>query len=93
MLNNSQREAAIKQLIELLRDKRLQKKLSVNEVAVRSGLSRAMISRVEKGERLPTIDTLLRISEALEIDLARLLRKAVNSVKASIPAAKGRKGM
>ena len=40
-----------------------------------------MVSRVEKGERLPTIDTLLRISEALEIDLARLLRKAVNSVR------------
>ena len=81
MLNNPQREAVIEKLIGLLREKRMQKKLSVNEVATRSGLSRAMVSRVEKGERLPTIDTLLRISEALEIDLARLLRKAVNSVR------------
>jgi len=81
VLNNPQREAVIEKLIGLLREKRMQKKLSVNEVATRSGLSRAMVSRVEKGERLPTIDTLLRISEALEIDLARLLRKAVNSVR------------
>jgi transcriptional regulator with XRE-family HTH domain len=81
VLNNPQREAVIKKLIGFLQEKRLQKKLSVNEVATRSGLSRAMVSRVEKGERLPTIDTLLRISEALEIDLARLIRKAVNTVK------------
>ncbi|XHR31145.1 MAG: helix-turn-helix domain-containing protein [Chthoniobacteraceae bacterium] len=81
MLTNSQREAVIKSLIGLLQEKRLEKKLSVNEVATRSGLSRAMVSRVEKGERLPTIDTLLRISEAMEIDLARQIRRAVHAVK------------
>jgi len=40
-----------------------------------------MVSRVEKRERLPTIDTLLRISEALGADLAKLIRESVKSVK------------
>lgn len=86
VLTTPQREAVIAKLTELLREKRLRKELSVNEVATRSGLSHAMVSRVEKRERLPTIDTLLRISEALEIDLARLIRKAVASVRPTMPA-------
>jgi transcriptional regulator with XRE-family HTH domain len=32
---------------------------------------------VEKRERLPTIDTLLRIAEALEIDLSAVLKQAM----------------
>jgi len=72
----SEREAVIGRLMELLREERLRRKLSLNEVATRSGLSHTMVSRVEKRERLPTIDTLLRITGALEVDLANLLGKA-----------------
>ena len=46
------------------------------EVATRSGLSHTMVMRVEKKERLPTIDTLLRIAGALDVDLWKLLRDA-----------------
>ena len=81
MLNTPQREAVIAKLVGLLREKRLLKELSLNQVATRSGLSHAMVSRVEKRERLPTIDTLLRISEALGADLAKLIRESVKSVK------------
>jgi len=35
-----------------------------------------MISRMEKGERLPTIDTLLRVTEALKIELCDALNAA-----------------
>ena len=41
---------------------------------------------MEKRERLPTIDTLLRIADALEIDLSAVLKKAIGSVKRSSPA-------
>lgn len=85
MLNTSQREAVIAELIGSLRERRLQKKLSLNQVATRSGLSHAMVSRVEKGERLPTIDTLLRISEALGADLAKLIRRAKRAVEEGSP--------
>jgi transcriptional regulator with XRE-family HTH domain len=83
---NSQREAIIARLIELIQTARLRQKLSLNEVATRSGLSHTMIMRVEKRERLPTIDTLLRIAEALQIDLSVVLKRAIGSVKRSSAA-------
>ena len=63
----------------MLREERLRRKLSLNEVATRSGLSHTMVSRVEKRERVPTIDTLLRITGALEVDLGKLLGKAAKA--------------
>ena len=53
----------------------------MNEIGTRSGLSRTMVMRVEKRERLPTIDTLLRITEALEIDLSKILKDAMKKAK------------
>jgi transcriptional regulator with XRE-family HTH domain len=87
---NSHREAIIARLIELLQAERLRQKLSLNEVATRSGLSHTMVMRVEKRERLPTIDTLLRIAEALEIDLSSVLKQAIGSAKNSDSAKRGR---
>lgn len=63
-------------LIRLLREKREAAGLSMNVVAQRAGLSHTMISRVERGLRKPTLDTLLRISEAMKTSLWPLLRKA-----------------
>jgi len=40
-----------------------------------------MIMRVEKRERLPTIDTLLRIADALEIKLSSVLAAAEKAVR------------
>ena len=73
MSKTSQREEIIARLVELIQAERLRRKLSLNEVATRSGLSHTMVMRVEKRERLPTIDTLLRIADALEIDLSAVL--------------------
>jgi transcriptional regulator with XRE-family HTH domain len=79
------REAIIARLIESLQAERLEQKLSLNEVATRSGLSHTMVMRVEKRERLPTIDTLLRIAEALGVDLGSVLKQAIGSGKAGDP--------
>jgi len=65
----------------MLREERVLQKLSNDEVASRSGLSHAMVSRVEKRQRLPTIDTLLRITGAMGVDLSKLLRKAMRNAK------------
>jgi len=83
---NSRREEIIARLVELIQAERLRRKLSLNEVATRSGLSHTMVMRVEKRERLPTIDTLLRITDALEIDLSAVLGQAMRAVKRSNPA-------
>ena len=48
----------------------------MNLAAERAGLSQQMVSYVEREMRTPTLETLLRMAAALEIDLARVLRQA-----------------
>ena len=50
----------------------------MNRLAEKAGLSRSMVSYVERGMRNPTLDTLLRIAEALNLDLWKLIRDATN---------------
>jgi len=50
--------------------------MSMNRLAEKSGLSLSMISFVERNLRKPTLDTLLRISAALEVELWKVLKKA-----------------
>ena len=45
-------------------------------LGVQAGLSQQMVSYVERGMRMPTLDTLLRMCEALDIDLAVVIKKA-----------------
>jgi transcriptional regulator with XRE-family HTH domain len=59
-----------------LRQLREAKGLSMNQVAERSGLSQQMVSYVERGMRNPTLETLLRMTDALEADLARVIQRA-----------------
>ena len=46
----------------------------MNVVAERAGLSQQMVSYVEREMRNPTLETLLRIAAAMEIDSAEVLR-------------------
>lgn len=81
MSKTSEREEIIGRLIQLIQTERVRQKLSLNEVATRSGLSHTMVMRVEKRERLPTIDTLLRIADALQVDLSSVLKQAIGGAK------------
>jgi len=60
----------------ILRKEREKKELSMNAVAERAGLSQSMVSLVEREMRNPTLDTLLRISAALDMDLVSVLDRA-----------------
>jgi transcriptional regulator with XRE-family HTH domain len=64
------------QVAQLLRDERIRQKASMDELAIKAGLSQPMISYVERGLRNPTLDTLLRIAAALDVDLSRLIKRA-----------------
>jgi transcriptional regulator with XRE-family HTH domain len=64
----------------ILREERLKAKLSLAAVAERSGLSYQMVSYVEREMREPSLDTLLRITEALNLDAAEVLKRAQESV-------------
>jgi transcriptional regulator with XRE-family HTH domain len=60
----------------ILREERERQDLSMNKVAERAGLSQPMVSFVEREMRNPTLETLLRICAALDIDLANVISKA-----------------
>jgi transcriptional regulator with XRE-family HTH domain len=53
----------------------------MNVVAERAGLSQQMVSYVEREMRNPTLETLLRMAAAIEIDLAQILRQASQSAR------------
>ena len=48
----------------------------MNKVAERAGLSQQMVSYVEREMRNPTLETLLRMAAAIEIDLVEVLKRA-----------------
>ena len=50
-------------------------RLSQEELAFRSNLDRAFLSRVEHGLRSPSFDTLLLITSALELTLTQLSQR------------------
>lgn len=47
------------------------------QLAKKSGLSQPMISYIETRICNPTLDTLLRIAAALDVDLSKLLKQAL----------------
>ena len=56
-----------------LRDARKQRGLSLDAVAKLSGVSRSMVSQIERAESSPTVATLWNLTQALQVDFAGLL--------------------
>jgi transcriptional regulator with XRE-family HTH domain len=56
-----------------VRDTRAQRRLSLEALATRAGVSRSMLSEVERGTKVPTVLVLDRIATALDTSIARLL--------------------
>lgn len=70
------REAVCSEVVRILHKERKRKKISMTRLAEQSGLSQSMISLVERDLRNPTLDTLLRLTDVLEIELSDVLVKA-----------------
>ena len=64
----------------VLKEARLEAQLSLNELSKRAGLNRMAISFIEKGERVPSLDTFFRIAAALGIAPASLLEMAQQGI-------------
>lgn len=56
-----------------LREARRARGLSLDAVAKLSGVSRSMVSQIERGESSPTVATLWNLTRALQVDFAGLL--------------------
>lgn len=76
---DSFREAIASNVIRLLREERERRGLSMNVIAQRSGLSHSIISLVERDLRNPTLDTLLRMAEAIEVDFGEIITEAIKT--------------
>lgn len=53
--------------------------LSLDAVAKLSGVSRSMVSQIERGESSPTVSTLWNLTRALQVDFAGLLEEQAAS--------------
>lgn len=60
-------------LASSLKEARKAKGLSLDAVARLSGVSRSMVSQIERGESSPTVATLWNLTQALQVDFAGLL--------------------
>ena len=56
-----------------IRKLRLIKGISQEKLALHAGIHPAYLGRLERGEKCPTVETIFKISEALEIDASEIL--------------------
>lgn len=61
-------------MIEIyVKDVRMEKGLSINELAKKAGISKSVISKVERKEVIPSLITVCKLSKALDVKLEKLI--------------------
>ena len=76
MLTNNLREAISVHVADILKEQREKQKFSLGRIARKAGLARQTIAFVEQKVQSPSLDTLLRITSALDVDLAKIIVRA-----------------
>jgi transcriptional regulator with XRE-family HTH domain len=74
--SDKSQQVVCSRVAQILRQEREKRGLSMNLVAKRAGLSQQMVSYVEREMRNPTLETLLRIAAAMELDFVKVMRRA-----------------
>ena len=62
-----------------LKETRKARNLSLDALAELSGVSRSMVSQIERGESSPTVSTLWNLTQALKVDFANLVEEPIQS--------------
>ncbi len=72
---------------DTIRNYRLQKGMSQGDIEKRTGLLRCYLSRVENGHTIPSLDTLAKIAQAMDLALASFFteQSAENGAARSAP--------
>lgn len=73
-MQDAQARKILSQFGDRVREARRDKGFSQEVLAERSGLHRTYIGTVERGERNPALVNLVRIADALEVDVSSLMR-------------------
>jgi len=66
-------EVLTARIARVVRERRYVSGATLAEVAVRAGLSKTILSRIENGHGNPSVETLFRIARALDLPLSALL--------------------
>lgn len=70
------------ELIEILKEERKKLEISKYKLGKESNISHTTIMRIENGEVMPSLDTFVKLAEALGYDL-ELIKKSESSVSIS----------
>jgi transcriptional regulator with XRE-family HTH domain len=70
-----------RRIAERVRELRVDQRLSLEDVAAKSGVSRSMISLIERGESSPTAVVLEKLARGLGVMLASLFEPAADGVR------------
>jgi len=92
MPDDKRRQRIHAAVIRLLREERDKQGVSMYQLAPKAGLSQSALSLIDRGLRMPALDTLLRIAEVLEVRLGDVLLKAEAEAGAKPKASKKKAG-
>ena len=80
---NRKAQAICVKAISLLKVERERRKLSKYFIAQESGLSPQMVGYVERGFRNPTLETVLRMAAAMDVEFEKLIKQARKEISKS----------
>ena len=80
MIKAERRAAICAEVVRLMGNERKRLKLSKNKIAYMTGLNQSTVSRLENYHDNPTMDSLLRIADALQMNLGEVLKRAIQNV-------------
>src|SRR4051812_48147013 len=72
-----------------VRELRLAQRWSLGDLGRAAGLSKTILARIERGEGNPSVETLWRVSRALDVPLGLLLQPPTGPRARAIPARSG----
>ena len=83
----SSRQDILTRMAVRLKEARKARNLSLDALSELSGVSRSMVSQIERGESSPTVSTLWNLTQALKVDFAELVEEPVQSCGIEIMSA------
>lgn len=77
MSKKKQQKEVVQAVMRALLHERVRQNISMNQLAKKAGLSQSTVSLLENRRRSPGLETLLRITEALNLNLGKVLQAAI----------------
>lgn len=81
MTKANRSDAICAEIARLMGERRKQLKFSKNKVAYLTGLNQSTVSRLENYHENPTMDSLLRVADVLEVNLGDVIKLAIRNVE------------